>query len=158
MRKRFSELLHAEMATNKDIFLLTGDLGYRLWDSIRDDYPENFLNVGSAEQLMIGTAVGMALEKKIPITYSITPFLLYRPFEFIRNYLHYEKTPVKLVGGGRGLDYGKMGHTHLACEDKEIMSILSNIKQYYPETKEELEKCFFDFLYNAEPCYLNLKK
>jgi transketolase C-terminal domain/subunit len=55
---------------------------------------------------MIGAATGMAMEGKIPVVYSITPFLLYRPFVFLRNYLHHENIPVKLVGGGRNKDYG----------------------------------------------------
>ena len=85
MRRHFSELLHKEMSRNKDIILLTGDLGYGLWDKIRLDYSNRFYNVGSSEQLMLGMAAGAAMEGKIPIVYSITPFLLYRPFEFIRN-------------------------------------------------------------------------
>ena len=100
MRKDFSELLHVEMAKNKDIVLLTGDLGYGLWDRIRIDYPDQFYNVGSSEQLMLGAATGLAMEKKIPVVYSITPFLLYRPFEIIRNYLDHDKIPVKLLRSG----------------------------------------------------------
>ena len=98
MRKAFSERLHLEMAKNKDIVVLTGDLGYGLWDRIRIDYQDRFFNVGSSEQLMMGMASGMAMEGKIPVVYSITPFLLYRPFEFIRNYVDHEKLPVKLIG------------------------------------------------------------
>ncbi len=105
MRKYFSELLYNEMAVNPDIVLLTGDLGYGLWNKIRLDFKSRFYNVGSSEQLMLGMASGMAMEGKIPIVYSITPFLLYRPFEFIRNYVDHEKLPVKLVGGGRDKDY-----------------------------------------------------
>lgn len=100
MRKQFSQRLHEEMSINKDIFVLTGDLGYGLWDRIKIDYPNRFYNVGSSEQLMIGMASGLAMDGKIPVVYSITPFLLYRPFEFIRNYVNHEKLPVKLIGGG----------------------------------------------------------
>ena len=60
MRKQFSERLHHEMGIHKDIFLLTGDLGYGLWDRIRIDYPNRFYNVGSSEQLMMGMAAGLA--------------------------------------------------------------------------------------------------
>jgi transketolase len=51
------------------------------------------------------------------VVYSITPFVLYRPFEWIRNYLDHEKIPVKLVGGGRDKDYGYLGFSHWAEED-----------------------------------------
>ena len=72
MRKLFSELLHKEMSKDRDIVLITGDLGYGLWDRIRIDYSDRFYNVGSAEQLMMGVATGFALEGKIPIVYSIS--------------------------------------------------------------------------------------
>ncbi len=98
MRKKFEQFLHAEMSTNKSIVLLTADLGYGLWDRIRIDYPHRFVNFGSAEQLMIGAACGMSRSGKIPFAYSITPFLLYRPYELIRNFLNKEKINVTLVG------------------------------------------------------------
>ena len=109
MRKLFSQLLHKEMSRDERIVLITGDLGYGLWDRIRIDYPDRFYNVGSAEQLMVGTACGFAMEGMKPLCYSITPFLLYRPFELIRNYLDHEEIPVKLIGGGRDDDYGYLG-------------------------------------------------
>ena len=98
MRKQFAEQLHTLMSLDENIVLLTGDLGYGLWDRIKIDYPDRFFNTLSAEQLMMGTAVGMAMEGKIPIVYSITPFAIYRPFELIRNYLSHEQIPVKIIG------------------------------------------------------------
>ena len=80
------------MKENKNIFLLTGDLGYNLWDNIKIDFKDRFINAGSSEQLMMGMAIGLAMDGKIPIVYSITPFLLYRPFELIRNYVNHEKS------------------------------------------------------------------
>ena len=72
------------MGRNKDIWLLTGDLGFGVLDKIKDDYPKRFLNMGVAEQNMIGVAAGMAKCGLTPIVYSITPFLIYRAYEFIR--------------------------------------------------------------------------
>lgn len=146
------------MLLNEHIILISGDLGFGLWDDIKSKFPDRYINPGSAEQLMVGMSAGIALEHKIPVVYSITPFLLYRPFEIIRNYLNHEKIPVKLVGGGRGRDYGKLGYTHWAEEDKAIMSILHNIKTYRPNTNDNLEDIFMDFLYNQSPSYLNLIK
>ena len=140
MRKRFSELLHAEMAQCEDIVLITGDLGYGLWDRIRIDYANRFYNVGSSEQLMLAAATGMAMEGKIPVVYSITPFLLYRPFEVIRNYLDHEEIPVKLVGGGRDRDYGYLGFSHWAEDDRLIMSNFLNIKSEWPHDEADMEK------------------
>ena len=128
MRRRFQELLTEEMAKNEDIFLLVGDVGYRVFDHLRKDYPNRVINPGAAEQLMIGMGVGLAMEGKIPVCYSITPFVLYRPFEFIRNYLHHEQIPVKLVGSGRDDDYGPCGFSHYACEDTKVLEALSGIE------------------------------
>tara|TARA_Y100001963_G_C6750152_1_gene433762 strand:- start:1002 stop:1472 length:471 start_codon:yes stop_codon:yes gene_type:complete len=156
MRKEFATFLHKEMSYNDNIVLLTGDLGYGLWDRIKIDYPDRFYNVMSSEQLMVGAAVGLAMENLIPIVYSITPFVLYRPFELLRNYLDHENIPVKLVGGGRDKDYGYLGFSHWAEEDIEILSTLPDIKLYKPENPTE--SIYQDFLYNCKPSYLNLKR
>jgi len=156
MRKHFSKLLHKEMGKNKDLVLITGDLGYGLWDRIRIDYEDRFFNVGAAEQLMLGMACGMAMEGKIPIVYSITPFVLYRPFEWIRNYLNHECIPVKLVGGGRDKDYGYLGFSHWGEEDIKVMSIFKNIQLMKPKTINS--KTLKTFLYSEKPTYINLKR
>ena len=127
MRKEFATFLHKEMSYNDNIVLLTGDLGYGLWDRIKIDYPDRFYNVMSSEQLMLGAAVGLAMEGFIPLVYSITPFAIYRPFELLRNYLHHENIPVKIVGGGRDKDYGYLGFSHWAEEDIKILSTLPDL-------------------------------
>jgi transketolase len=156
MRKEFASLLHSEMSVNENIILLTGDLGYGLWDKIRIDYPDRFYNTLSSEQLMVGTAIGLAMESKIPIVYSITPFAIYRPFELIRNYLDHECIPVKIVGGGRDKDYGYLGFSHWAEEDISVLSNFKNLNLFKPEvfTKDT----FYNFIYNNNPSYLNLSK
>tara|TARA_R110002012_G_scaffold14400_1_gene59582 strand:- start:390 stop:860 length:471 start_codon:yes stop_codon:yes gene_type:complete len=156
MRKEFATFLHKEMSYNDNIVLLTGDLGYGLWDRIKIDYPDRFYNVMSSEQLMVGAAVGLAMEGFIPLVYSITPFAIYRPFELLRNYLHHEKISVKLVGGGRDRDYGYLGFSHWAEEDMDVLSTLNNIQLYKP-IKLNNEICK-SFLYNEQPSYLNLKR
>ncbi len=159
MRKQFSELLHEIMSEDERIVLLTGDLGYGLWDKIKIDYPSRFYNMGSSEQLMLGAAVGMAMENKIPVVYSITSFLLYRPFEYIRNYLDHEGWPVKLIGGGRDKDYGYLGFSHWAEEDKQVMSCLPNIDCYWPDSVDEMRLLASKYLKDtSSSSYFNLKR
>ena len=158
MRKKFSSLLYDEMACDERIVLLTGDLGYGLWDKIKLDLPDRFYNVGSSEQLRMGMATGLAMEGKIPVVYSITPFLLYRPFEIIRNYLDHEKIPVKLVGGGRDKDYGYLGFSHWSEDDKKIMNCFDNISVNHPKDDKELEAMFREFIYSNNPHYVNLSR
>jgi transketolase len=156
MRRRFQELLTEEMKTNSDIVLLVGDVGYKVFDHLREEFPNRVINPGAAEQLMIGMGVGFALEGKIPVCYSITPFVLYRPFEFIRNYLHHEQIPVKLVGSGRNDDYGPCGFSHYACEDLKVLEALSGIDVHYPQSSEDVD--IKSFLYSNKPSYINLRR
>ncbi len=158
MRRLFADLLHAQMACNKDIWVITADLGYKMWDQIRADYPTRFINVGAAEQAMMGMAVGLALEGKIPVVYSITPFLLYRPFETIRNYIHQEKIPVKMVGAGRGEDYVHDGFSHWALEDVKVMGVLSNIQAHWPLDNSQLPEIVEQMCRERSPYYVNLRK
>lgn len=158
MRKQFAELLHKEMSVNKDIYLITGDLGYGLWDNIKNDYRDRFYNVGSSEMVMMGVGIGLAMENKIPYVYSITPFALYRPFEMIRNYLEHENIPVNIIGGGRDKDYGYLGFSHWACDDRQIMSCFNNIKTFHPNSEKELQDCLKETTLKTSPTYINLKK
>lgn len=158
LRRRFADEIYSAMKKNKNIVLVTGDLGYRIWDQVKQDFPERFFNVGAAEQAMIGISVGLALEGKIPITFSITPFLLYRPFETIRNYVDHEKIPVKLVGSGRDKDYDHDGFSHWSEEDKDIMKIFKNITSIWPETADEVSEIVSKLLSDNNPWYINLKR
>ena len=158
MRKTFAKLIHEKMKNDDRIIVITADLGYMMWDQIKLDFPDRFFNCGSAEQLMISLAVGMTYENKIPICYSITPFLLYRPFEMIRNYINHELAPVKLVSCGRNQEYEHDGFSHWANDEQEIMNIFKNIDKYYPSSKYDIENSIDNFLYNKNPCYLSLSK
>ena len=158
MRKLFAQLLHAAMATNPKIYLITGDLGYGLWDSIRDGYPERFYNVGSSEMAMMGAAIGLAMEGKIPYVYSITPFAIYRPFEMIRNYVDHERIPVNIIGGGRDKDYGYLGFSHWSHDDKRIMNVFDNIKSVWPDSQDEVRDVFNQSLTQQYPMYINLSR
>ena len=156
MRSDFAKMLHDEMALNDRIVLITGDLGYGLWDRIRIDYPDRFYNTLSSEQLMMGMAVGFAMEGYIRIVYSITPFAIYRPFELIRNYLDHENIPVKIVGGGRDRDYGYLGFSHWAEEDIDILSSFKNMSLY--KTEKLTSQIFNEMIYEPKPSYMNLRR
>jgi transketolase len=158
MRGWFFSALYDAMQEDNRIFFLTGDLGYGALDSIRDDFPERFKNMGASEQVMIGAAVGLALEGFIPFCYSCTSFLIYRPFEWLRNYLHHERIPVKLIGGGLDMDYEKDGFTHYACECRQVLACVPNIVCYWPTTKEEAAALAPELCYNGEPSFIGLRR
>jgi len=158
MRKECIELLSREMSRQDNIIVLTADLGFGILDPIKDTFQDRFYNVGAAEQLMIGAAVGLAEQGKIPVCYSMSSFILYRPFEFLRNYVNTENIPVKLIGSGRDKDYSHDGMSHWAHDDEQVLACLPNIKIYKPKSIAELEDSFNEFLYSKEPAYLNLTR
>lgn len=158
MRREFAALLFEEMSKNEDIYLITGDLGYGMWDKIRDTFPNRFYNVGSSEMVMMGIGIGLAMENKIPFVYSITPFAIYRPFEMIRNYLDHEKIAVNIIGGGRDRDYGYLGFSHWSEDDRKIMNVFDNVKTFHPEDVEQLNDCFKYSLKKELATYINLKR
>jgi len=157
-RGYFAFELYEQMKENKDIVLITGDLGYGMFDAIRDEFPDRFFNVGASEQAMIGIAVGMAYQGKVPVVYSITNFLLYRPFEFIRNYINKEKLHIILAGGGRDKDYSHDGLTHWSEDAKQVLECFPNIKQLWPESNEEAAIALDQGLEEKEPLFISLKR
>ena len=158
MRKHFAKLIFEHIKQNSNLHFITADLGFKMWDDIENNFPTNYTKLGSSEQLMLGMAVGMAYSKKIPICYSISTFLINRPFEWIRNFINHENLPVKLVGSGRDYDYSHDGWTHWPCDDEKILSTFKNFKIYKPKDSKELEDIFEEYLYSKNPCYLNLKR
>jgi transketolase len=158
MRKEFAQLLLEEMSINSRIRVVTADLGFGILNHVRHAYSDRFFNVGAAEQLMIGAGIGIAEEGLIPVCYSMSSFLLYRPFEFLRNYVNAENIPVKLVGSGRDKDYSHDGLSHWAHDDEQVLAALPNIKIYKPKSIEDLENVWPDFINSLEPSYLNLTR
>lgn len=158
MRRTFARILSQEMVQNQEIHVVLADVGYGMFDQIRDTFPDRFWNVGAAEQAAVGMAVGLALAGKTPIVYTITPFLLWRPAELIRNYLDQECVPVILVGSGRDRDYGDDGPTHWCSEDEQLLRIWTNIVGYWPETPEDLERRLPELLNARKPTYINLRR
>ena len=158
MRRTFQETLLLEMKNDDKIFLLVGDLGYKMWDNHFKEFPDRTINCGASEQAMLDIAVGLAYDGKIPVCYSITPFLIYRPFETLRTYIDYEKLPVKLVGSGRNKDYSHDGVSHWADDIGLYLGQLNNIKQFWPKTKKDVEKMTHDFIYGRSPAFISLAR
>ena len=158
MRKECAQLLLESMSEDDSIRVITADLGFGILDSIRNTFPDRFYNVGAAEHLMIGVAVGMANEGLKPVCYSMSSFLLYRPFEIIRNYINYENLPVKLIGSGRDRDYIHDGFSHWAEDDKNVLNLFPNIEVVHPSSPEHLVDIFLDLMYLDKPVYINLKR
>lgn len=117
MRNDFIKKLIELAKTDRRIVLLTADLGFSVIEEFQKYFPERFYNVGVSEQNMVGLATGLAKDGFIPFCYSISPFVLLRPFEFIRNGAVFHRLPIRFVGIGCGFEYGLLGSTHHLLED-----------------------------------------
>ena len=158
MRKAFIEKLIQIVKKNKNIFLLTGDVGFSLFDEFKESYPDNYLNVGVSESNMIGMAAGLALAGKQVFVYSIIPFITFRCLEQIRNDLCYQRLPVKIIGVGEGLAYGAAGATHHALEDIAVMSALPEMIVIAPADPMEVSCAVENSLKLTGPCYIRIAK
>ncbi len=121
MRGAFAKTLSELAAEDERIMLLTGDLGYMALEPFALSYPDRFINVGVAEQNMVGLATGLAEAGFLPFVYSIVTFATLRPYEFIRNGPVLHNLPVRIVGIGGGMEYGHNGASHYGLEDLALM-------------------------------------
>lgn len=154
MRKTFIKTLTELVDKDNRVYLLTADMGYGLVETFADKYPDRFINVGVAEQNMIGVATGLALSGKIVFCYSISNFPTLRCLEQIRNNVCYHNARVHIVAGGTGLNYGALGTTHHATEDIAVMRSLPNMKVIAPCDKDEAELATIAMYNSKSPCYM----
>ncbi len=160
MRNKFADTIYELAKTDDSICVIVADISPAgSIQKFREDFPDRFINVGVAEQIMIGMAAGMAQRGMRVFCYTIATFALYRPFEFIRNDLAYQNLPVTVVGIGGGLLYSTLGATHHAMEDIAVACAIPNMKVIAPcdplETEAATRWCAKN---NAGPVYLRLGK
>ena len=132
MRASFIRTLVEVANDDPRIMLLTGDLGFMAIEPFSQTFPDRFLNIGVAEQNMVGVASGLAEAGYIPFCYSIAPFAVLRPYEFIRNGPVHHRLPVRIVGVGGGFEYGPAGPSHHAIEDIAVMRALPGMTVVAP--------------------------
>ena len=154
MRRRFGKVV-AELADrDENIVVLVGDIGYRVFDEFREKYPDRFINLGICEQSMIGVSAGMALEGLKPWVYTITPFLIERPFEQVKLDIDQQNANVKLVGFA---DYSTLGPTHAELNGGELMQLFTNITSLFPKDGDETESMVYQAYNKNGPAFISLK-
>lgn len=158
MRIAFINAL-VELAKNDPrVLLLTSDLGYLVVEPFVEHYPDRFINVGVAEQNMVGIATGLADAGLVPFIYSITPFAVLRPFEFIRNGPVYHQLPVRIVGVGQGVEYGLNGNSHFGLEDVGVLRTQPGLTIIAPADDTQTKDAVGKTSYLAGPVYFRLSK
>ncbi|MDA7732129.1 hypothetical protein N8842_01680 [Candidatus Pelagibacter sp.] len=158
MRNEFAKIITELSVVKKDIVLLAGDIGNRLFDNFKKNNPERFYNCGVAEANMTGVASGLASCGFKPVTYTITPFNTARCFEQIRLDICYPNLPIIIVGTGSGLSYASLGATHHSMEDISILKTLPNLQIICPADKKEVREAFIKAYESNKPTYIRLGK
>jgi transketolase len=156
MRVEFAQAMIALFGKRSNLVFITGDLGYMALEEVARTYGERFINAGVAEQNAVSLAAGLARAGHVPWVYSSAPFVVFRPYEQIRNDVCLHRLPVKLVGNAGGYGHGIMGATHHALEDLGAMRVLPNMKIYVPLVAADVEQVVGMMAENPLPNYLRL--
>lgn len=156
MRDAFTRALQRLAAEDKNLLLVTGDLGFGVLKPFWETYPDQFINAGIAEQAMTSLAAGLAREGKTVLTYSIGNFPTLRCLEQIRNDCAYHDANVKIVCVGGGFVYGSLGMSHHATEDMAILRALPQVTVFTPGDPAEVEAVVPVMVHTPGTCYLRL--
>jgi|tagenome__1003787_1003787.scaffolds.fasta_scaffold20817563_2 transketolase len=158
MRDAFFDVLAELGADDERVWALTGDLGIGLFDDFERAAPGRYLNVGIAEQNLVGVAAGLAYAGQIPFAYSIAPFVTSRPHDQIRVDVAMAEANVKLVGVGGGVAYGYLGPTHHAIDDLALMRALPGMTVLAPGDPSDVRRATRAAFAIDGPVYLRLGK
>ena len=137
--------------------ILSSDMSYgaRL-ERFKAFYPEHFLNVGIAEENLIGVSAGLTSERYKCVALAQATFITMRCYEQVRQYMSYMGYPVVLIGLSAGLIMQFMGNTHYAIEDMAIMRVLPGVEVLSPADAGEAVRAF-EYAINAnKPVYIRL--
>ena len=158
MRNDFIKKLTELAKVDKRIVLLTADLGFSVIEEFQKEFPDRFYNVGVSEQNMVGLATGLAKDGFIPFVYSISPFVLLRPFEFIRNGPVFHRLPVRFVGIGCGFEYGPLGSTHHLLEDIALVRSQPEFMYVAPSNDSQSPQALEKTYQNPGPIFYRIGK
>jgi len=158
MRDAFIAELSSLLRSDKHVMILTGDLGYGVFETIEKEFPAQYLNVGVAEQNMIGIASGLALEGFKVFVYSIGNFPTLRCLEQIRNDACYHNLNINIVASGGGFSYGALGMSHHATEDLAVMRAIPSTTVIAPSSPWEAKFATRALLNREGVGYLRLDK
>lgn len=158
-RDGFGKGLVEAASQNKNVFGLCADLT----ESVRmnwfeDSFPERFLQMGVAEENMLGVAAGLALGGKIAVAGSYAVFSPVNSLGPIRSSVCYSNLPVIIVGGHAGITTGADGATHQALEDIAVMRSLPNMTVVVPSDMEEARKAIIALISQEKPGYIRIGK
>jgi transketolase len=158
MRETLSDLIVQAAVTDTRTIMLSGDHGYALFDAIRKQKPDQFMNMGVMEQAMVGIAAGLAKTGFRPIVYGLAAFVPLRVLEQIKLDICVAKLPVIFLGDGAGLVYSTLGTSHQCAEDIACLRPLPHMRIFAPADEYELSACFAEARSEEGPAYIRIGK
>lgn len=158
MRQAFSSALVELAKAKPEVLLLTGDHGYALFDEFRRTCPDRYINVGVAEQNMVGMAAGLARTGFRPIVYGLSAFVPVRVLEQIKLDVAHDRLPVIFLGDGAGFVYSHLGTSHQATEDIACTRSVPDLAVYSPADAWEMTLCLSAAYQACGPVYLRMGK
>lgn len=156
MRNTYLNTLYDLARQDSDVLSLVADNGLIVFDGFRRDFPDRYFNFGISEGHMIAAAAGMASCGKIPFVYTISAFLAYRGYEFLRDDVCFQNQNVKIVGIGSGLTYSTLGPSHHTTEDIGLLRGIPNLTVFSPSTKAEVRWMMGEAYGKKGPVYIRL--
>lgn len=160
LREVLIDYIYKKILKNRKIIFLSDDFGAKSLDKLRKDFPENFINVGIAEQNLINIALGLSYEGFIPFCYGISAFITMRCYEQLRNlslFTEIKKFNINLIGVGVGFSYDLSGPTHHCLEDISIIRTLPNFKIFSPSDVNLLKYIVDYSIVDKNPKYIRLE-
>ena len=154
MREIFGTTVTRLAEKDENIVLLTGDVEQEM-HQFREKFPDRFFNLGMCEQSITSLAAGLAIDGMRPIVYSITPFVLERPFEQVQIDIDEQNLPVILIGFS---DYPTHGPTHRALNSARMATVFKNLQTYFPSSTALAEKAMIDAYLTRMPSMIHLQK
>jgi transketolase len=159
MRDAFARAFYETAQQNPKLFMVVADISpASKMTNFKAEFPTRFIDVGVAEQSLIGLSAGLALRGFKPFAYTIANFSIYRPFEQVRDDVCYQNLPVTIVGMGAGITYSPLGATHHTLEDVAVMSAIPNMSVLAPCDPAEVEEAVHFAAAHSGPIYLRLGK
>jgi len=158
MRGAFSAALVEMAKLDKNILLLTGDHGYSLFDEFRNEFPDQFINAGIAEQNMVGMAAGLAKIGFRPFVYGLAAFVPVRTVEQIKLDIAHDRLPVVLLGDGAGFVYSHLGTSHQSTEDVACTRAIPELEILSPADRFEMRACMNAAYSRNGPVYIRMGK
>ncbi len=144
MRKQFVEAVTYLMNCDNRVVLLLGDIGVFGFQNLKKRYPTRVYNIGICEQTMVSLAAGLSMSGLIPILHTISPFLVARAYEQIRDDFGFQNLIGTFVGVDVYSDHKSLGLTHSCPEDTALMSHVPNMKTFIPTTTIEFDEFLCD--------------